>query len=60
MHEITLCILGCNNVQDLLHVIQNPIALVTIGVVVVLVLPQKMLDLAECLFNGVEIGGIGW
>lgn len=63
MHEITLRILWRDNVQDLLHIVQNPIALITaldVSVVVVLVPPQKMLDLAERFFDGVEIGGIGW
>ena len=45
------------NVEYLIHVIQNPVPLRS--AVVVLILTNKVLDLRERLFDGVEIGRIG-
>ena len=54
VHDESRSIVWRYNIEYLIHVIQNPIPLRS--AIVVLILTNKMLDLREGLFNGVEIG----
>lgn len=54
MHNIRCSILWSYNIKNLKHVIQNPITFRS--TIVILIATDKVLDLRESFFNGIEIG----
>jgi hypothetical protein len=49
-------VIGAYNIEHLQHIVQNPVVLH--GTVVVVMAAEKVLDLGEGLFDGVEIRGV--
>ena len=72
MCKISCGVVSSNDVQDLIHIKQNSVTSITdlsltiscsiqnSSVVVIIVMPQEMFDLAECFLNRVQIRGIWW
>ena len=58
MNKVSLCVLWCDDVQDLQHIKENTI--INRSIIVVAVTSQPVFDLRECFFDGVEVGGVGW
>jgi hypothetical protein len=53
VHNVSYSILWRYDVEYLVHVVENPVSLCS--TVVVLMATNEMLDLGECLFDGVEV-----
>ena len=53
MHDIRRSILWSYNIKNLKHIIQNPIPLRC--TIVILIPTDKVLDLQESFFNGIQI-----
>ena len=72
MSKISCSIISSDDVQDLIHIKQNSVTSITnisltitcsiqnSSVVVIVVMPQEMFDLAECFLDRVQIRGIWW
>lgn len=70
MCKISCGVVSSDDIQDLIHIKQNSVTSITnlsltitcsirnSRVVVILVTPQEMFDLAECFFDRVQIRGI--
>lgn len=70
MCKISCSVVSSNDVQDLIHIKQNSVTSITnlsltincsirnSGVVIILVSPQEMFDLAECFLDRVQIRGV--
>lgn len=57
MNEVPLCILRCDDLENLVHVVDHTIPSLSLGPeVIILMASQEVLDFRERLLDWVEIG----